>query len=474
MNILNTRREFLTRSFAAGATLGASPLFTAVAGTFSSLKPNLKVGILSDIHINCWHLAESIAPLKRAFEYFRDNGADAVLIAGDMADTGRIVELEAVGQTWREVFPNNKAPDGRTVEKLFMYGNHDARWSWPKDDAAEFVPSNRAAVWEKCFDEPYKPIYAKTVKGHTFICLHWPVPINDCAVSTGLAEMMKVLGPKLRGTKPFFFAQHPHLKDTCSGPWAWGHDDGESTKIFSEYPNAVAFSGHSHYPLTDERVVWQGAFTSIGTSSLKYSSTDFLYRENAPKGASLDPRPQRMSSLQTDDGKQGMLMSVYDDCLVLERREFVYGKSLGDDWVVPIPAPAVGSSPLDFGKRAAARVAPEFAADAKVDVEADAKDQKWIVTFTGAETREKCRAFEYEVTAYASGDDVEFVAAQRRVLAKDYHLPEGKPPRGECHFAWCDLPGTMDLRFEVRPLECFGKKGKAISSGTVQYPKKES
>ena len=471
MNVLNTRRQFLRGSFAASATLGATPLLHAVAGTFSSLKPNLKVGILSDIHIHFEHLTESIAPLRRAFEYFRDNGADAVLIAGDMADTSRIVELEAVGQTWREVFPNNKAPDGRRVEKLFLYGNHDARWTWPKNAGSDLIASDRAAVWEKCFDEPYKPIYAKVVKGYTFICLHWPVPIHDQAVSTGLAEMMKGLGPKLRGTKPFFFAQHPHLKDTCSGPWAWGHDDGESTKILSAYPNAVAFSGHSHYPLTDERVLWQGAFTSVGTSSLKYSSTDFLYRENMPKGASKDPRPQRMPSLQTDDGKQGMLMSVYDDCLVLERREFVYGKSLGDDWVIPIPAPAAGASPLDFAKRAAKRSAPEFAAGAKVMVEADAKNKKWIVTFPGALPRQKCRAFEYEVTAYATGDDVEFVAAQRRVLAKDYYLPAAAiPPRGECHFAWCDLPGTLQLRFEVRPLECFGKKGQPIYSGTIQYP----
>ena len=194
-----------------------------------------------------------------------------------------------------------------------------------------------------------------------------------------------------------------------------------------------------------------------------------------PKGNGKDTRPKRMASLRTDDGKQGMLMSVYDDCLVLERREFGNGKSLGDDWVVPIPAPAVGSSPFDFGKRAAGRVAPEFAADAKVDVRADVKGKKWIVTWPGAETKGKCRAFEYEVTAYAAGADVEFVAAQRRVLAKDYYLPEGeKVPRGECHFAWCDLPGTMQLRFEVRPLECFGKKGKARTSGTVQYPVKKS
>ena len=49
---------------------------------------------------------------------------------------------------------------------------------------------------------------------------------------------------------------------------AWGHDKGIATKTLSNYPNAIAFSGHSHYSLTDERSIWQGAFTSIGQSSL--------------------------------------------------------------------------------------------------------------------------------------------------------------------------------------------------------------
>ena len=63
------------------------------------------------------------------------------------------------------------------------------------------------------------------------------------------------------------------------------------------------------------------------------------------------------------------------------------------------------------------------------------------------------------------------VLAQRRVLAADFHLPEsGNPPGGSCIFAWEDMTNTMPVRFEVRPLECFGRKGAALVTPVVQRP----
>lgn len=37
-----------------------------------------------------------------------------------------------------------------------------------------------------------------------------------------------------------------------------------------QYPQLVHFSGHSHYPISDPRSLWQGEFTAIGTGSLYY------------------------------------------------------------------------------------------------------------------------------------------------------------------------------------------------------------
>jgi hypothetical protein len=51
------------------------------------------------------------------------------------------------------------------------------------------------------------------------------------------------------------------------------------------------------------------------------------------------------------------------------------------------------------------------------------------------------------------------------VLAPDFYLPvskAGKP--GSCVFALAELPKGVHIRFDVTPIECFGKKGRAIRS----------
>ncbi len=457
-----TRRDFFNAATGLGAVAITGGAWCTHGAPASGGTPRLRIGVLSDVHINANALEKTAGMFRKALEYFRDRGVDGVIVAGDIADTGRLVELEAVGAAWRAVFPGNEAPDGRRVEKVFLYGNHDTYQK--ADDRAQFIAADRAAAWEKCFDEKYEPIYAKKLKGITFICAHW-----DCEklLPDFLARMADDLGKQ----RPFFYAQHPHPRNTCFGSWAWGCDNGTTTRALSQFPNAVAFSGHSHYSLTDERNVWQGAFTSIGTSSLSYSSLDYNYRENSAMGSRKDRRPLRMGRLNTSDGKQGMVMSVFDDRIVLERREFVFNQGLGDDWIIPLPVPTPGSSPFDYARRAAGRVVPEFQDDAKVTVELNEKEKTLAVKFPAALTREKCRVFEYEVSAVLEDEDVALIMAQRLVLAPDSHLPETQAGRpGHCIFALADLPAGAPLRFTVRPMECFGRKGASIHSDLITTP----
>ena len=465
-------RRFFLGSCATFGALAGRRIFATSGATLP--KVNLRFGVLSDVHVrnDADHDSKT---LKDAFAYFRDNGADAVLIAGDIADRGRVSQLQYAADAWYSVFPDDKAPDGRHVEKLFVYGNHDVlAWKWglkeeerkdPKvvADAIGCTPEAIAAAWEKCFREKYEPIWIKDVKGYKFIGRHWGQ--ND-----KLEAFVAAHAGELKGARPFFYTQHDHPRNTCIGAWAWGHDDGTSTRVFSAFPNCVAFSGHSHYTLTDERTVWQGTFTSVNTSSLRYTSLDYAFRENAagnPSGYRAWKREGSNERVPTNDGRQGMLVEVGDDAIVIHRREFVWGESLGDDWVVPIPARADG--PFSFTKRAAKRKAPAFApgACAKARIVDGKEAEKFVeVSFPAANAVDKCRVFEYEISAIVVEDDVEMVVATRRMMANDFFLPEskcGKP--GSCRFRLADLPPRAHLRFEVRPLECFGLKGAAISSG---------
>ena len=472
---MQDRREFLQGLAGAGVLSGLG--WMKVAGAAMAPGALLKMGVLSDIHLRD---PGDETTFVRALEYFRDHGAEAVLIAGDFADTGRISQAKMLADAWFGVFPDDKAPDGRHVERLFVYGNHCVTgWTWDaqlKSDEARAKAEaigfgdNRARVWEDLFHEEYKPIWLKTVKGIPVIGAHWEERAGGIAIEDFMKSHGREIDPKL----PFVYTQHAHPKNTCFGPWAWGRDDGRSTRALSPFANAVAFSGHSHYTLTDERTVWQGAFTSINTSSLKYSSVDYSLRENINGndcGFRGEGRKHRMGQVGTRDGRQGMLVSFFDDHLAIERREFVYGESLGDDWVVPLPA---ANGTYSYAKRAARRTAPEFAADAKLAVEVMPKEGEKDFTritlrFPAAETRHKCRVYEYEATAVLCEDDVELVQAQRRMMSPDYYLPAARLVKDVTFtFAAEDLPVRGRYRFEVRPVECFGRKGAAIVSDGVK------
>ena len=97
-----------------------------------SAKTNLRIGVVSDIHIMKKGLPDELyiygsdTIFRKTLKYFRERKVDAVIIAGDMANTGLIKELNLVANAWKEIFPGNKGADGARVEPVFIYGNHDA------------------------------------------------------------------------------------------------------------------------------------------------------------------------------------------------------------------------------------------------------------------------------------------------------------------------------------------------------------
>ena len=451
------RRDFLKAAALGAAGVLGRPRIAAAADEQERTSPLLRLGVLSDIHI----FDEKQVPVfERALEFFRDRKADGVIIAGDMADRGLVSQLELAANAWFKVFPENRRPDGQPIEKLFIYGNHDFFMYEPNTPPEKFVATDRKAVWERLFKEPWTGIYAKQVKGYTFIGAHWG---HEKELADFLKENESRLG--LKGSKPFFYAQHLHPGGTVQGSWAWGHDRGIATRALSAYPNAVAFSGHSHYSLTDERCVWQGAFTSIGTSSLSYIMAQY-WREN---GEDHEDVLMQMPLMPEHLGKQGMLVSVFDDQLVIERREFLGGEKVGPDWHVPLD----GSRAFAFDVRGAKMVAPEFAADATVTVtRAMGKDRRGTATdqmtvhFPAARPSATSRVYDYEVQAFVYREDVDYPVASKRVLSESFHLPPTREAtKGTCVFAANELPekGTH-VRFFVRPIECYGHKGRAISS----------
>lgn len=462
------RREFLQRSTAlAGAAYIGSPAFSQKALTLG--EPNLVIGIVSDIHLRG---TDTAATFQHTLEYFRSLRVDGVIIAGDMADQGLEPQLKVVADTWFKVFPEDTGLDGKHTEKLFIYGNHDMEgYTWGSTISsvgaetanAQGIGKSPATIWKKYFREDYSSIWFKTIKGYHFIGAHW-----HTGNIPGLSTLMQQHAGELETEKPFFYIQHPHLRNTCNGPWAWGQDDGTVTRLMSKYPNAVAFSGHSHSPLTDDRDLWQGEFTSIGTASLKY-----LYpmpaRENTYQDDSNIKPVYQMPNMDCSQGRQGMVMRVYDDCITFERREFVHDQQLGEDWFLPWPIS--GREPLTFENRGKVAPIPQFPKGAKATVtQANGRNrngtqtQQVTVHFPNVLKKDTgVRAFDFEVQVEWEWLDARFISATKRVFSPGSLFGEAQD-EGEvtCVFALSELPKDRNYRFVVRPCECFGGKGEPI------------
>ena len=466
-----TRRGFMG-SAAAFAAFHGFPAVGAIMGG----RLNLKFGVLSDIHVTTWESAETF---RHALKYFYEADVDAVMICGDLAHLGVLCNLENVAKSWYDVFPGDRGRNGGHVEKLFIYGNHDVEagsygignaglaktllncpgYKTEEVRAQMISKVGLAECWERCFREPFAPIYRKNVKGYDFVGAHWDTQARVRGLDAWFAEN----GASLGQARPFFYFQHPHPADTVYVNGAFSHDDGCAARVLSRHPNAVAFSGHSHISLTDERSLWRGAFTSIGCATLTPhgSAEPFKLLDNL--FSCVDP---------TEPARQGMVVSVYDDRLVVERRDFVADEEIDAPWVLPVPARAES-----LAERAAASAAPQFADGARVIVHLPKRiGDDGFVRFPPALAEQKTRPSDYAITVeYRHGGEVLSLHSFRaygptvvRPKAHDADVKRVTIPVAAGYLPKYDLG---DVRVTVVPHNSLGMAGRPIVSGWVRVPK---
>ena len=105
------RREFFLggAAFASLGAFGGNRFFAVATSATLPRKgmPRIRFGVLSDIHIMSVGKAGDTMTsgmnnltFKHALEWFREQGVDAVVIAGDMADKGMDDQLMAVAEAW--------------------------------------------------------------------------------------------------------------------------------------------------------------------------------------------------------------------------------------------------------------------------------------------------------------------------------------------------------------------------------------
>ncbi len=443
------------RRFIAGGMCAACGSLAPYAVADTAKGQAFRLGVLSDIHLTKAGTSGH-ERLRLALAYLDARGVDAVVIAGDLANTSQVDELRLVAQTWNEAFPNGRGCDGRTVERILVTGNHDMlEGLWFRDEAARAkcatgsFSNDPARYWKEIFGEEWRPVSVRRIAGHDFVCVHYG---HEAEVEAWFAEN----GSRLKGEKPFFFVQHLHPKGTCFQDGALC-DKGVSTRVLSAYPNCFAITGHSHRPLAEERAIWQGAFTSMGAST----TAGLLWPtgcENSyvPIAMRKKIAPQHMPTLSPRGSFQGAILTVTDSSIDIERRDFSRGSKVGPDWHLPLPLETHPDRPFIFAEGAEAPYYPERWDNKASVTERDGKDRygkperQLVVSAPPAwASTPASRTVFYLATA----EDAETgkVLLTRKVLAEGYFLPfeEARRFPAKIVFAHDEFkPGTK-VRFRV-------------------------
>lgn len=307
-----SRRQFITG-------LVSASLFNRLFGAAQG-EPLLRFGFLSDAHLGLANDGNNAA-FAAALARFAAANVDAVVMSGDLLDTGSEAEMELLLDAWRTAFPTGAAADGRPVTPFPVWGNHDymdasyMRTMTPEELRTAYphcMIDDKDRWWRELTGEPFPgEVFHKKIRGFSFVGAHWGHEDES-------GPWIEAHAAEIDTEKLFIHVEHPHPYNTvyaeASGP--------QGVKEFlSSYPTCLSLSGHSHLSMNDDRALWRGAFTAM-TGSVP--------------------------------SKHTALISVHPDRVVIARRDVKNGVDL-PEWVLPIAtAPrmrACSSTAISFDSR---------------------------------------------------------------------------------------------------------------------------
>ena len=472
-----TRREFVKDSLAALGFLALpGGLFAAPAGWKPERKPDITFGILTDTHLmTSWdgetvYHTMSLDYIRNAYAHFKKMKVDAVLHLGDAAHRAQMRTLRYHREEFDRVFGTDNPPSLLVVD-----GNHEWQGDWDflknlyKDPAVfheNVLTEDFPRLFEKGWGVKYERMWHKEVKGFHFFGRGWGIDNGEFgAFIKSEAERCN-----LKGEKPFFILSHKLTYWACNSQ-------------LKDYPNAIGFCGHWHTSLANWQSIYYEKnyklFPYINCGACRFDGENYLRQEG------LKEKPDSLRDLDHHfefPSRQGLVVSVYDGLgVVMDRREFGEGGSLGPKWVFPIGK--FDTKPYSRETLTQKIGTPEFPPKAKIEVvkmaveierEKDEKPKKGdrprkvpgiVVSIPMADGNPKSRIFAYDVVVMADED------TKKRFFKSVYfsgvnagmgHEPDGGITKVEIPLS--ELPAGKKLTIAVRPVSSLGTKGKTIGT----------
>ncbi|RFA34569.1 phosphatase [Virgibacillus dokdonensis] len=325
MNKRMDRRTFLTQSSkVTGTVVGLTLLgsFGAIPVSAVSKSPvkhskgrkaDLVFPVINDVHIkyndeaNMNKFTTTLNQLNQVVPQ-----QDALVAIGDLTEYGYETEYDI----FMEVYEKNKNPD---ATPMFAIGNHDY-WN-----GLSPIDSQKRFCQKTGMKSHY---YHQIIKGYHFIILGTEDGKTEGTFSTNQIKWLEnklLIASNDDWKKPIFVFHHQPIKETVYGS-EWGFSENRDLfyNTLKKFPQVITFSGHTHYPLDDPKIIHQKDFTTIGTSTGAYAWLEGGRIQGAvPDGANMI--------------NQALIVEVYNNKLIIKRRDIHNNDWSGEDFEINYP-----------------------------------------------------------------------------------------------------------------------------------------
>lgn len=290
---------------------------------------------------------ECFRQLQETALKYTDRGLDAVLFAGDLVHNAMASQVEGFKEIYEAVFDPAKVPF------IFCLGNHDV-----KSVKTQTKQELNMDVFYRIFGKDYRTYDAENtdlqegfvhqvVGGYHFLTVD---PLDSgylcqagdesgAKYSPAAKQWLDRMLSRITAENPgqyVFFATHPMPYGLAyGGDFVYANIywyQKELLPILNKYPQVIAFGGHLHFPIHDERSIMQDRITGVNCGSICYMGIE--------NGGYCD---MVRKTIMRDAAQvyNGHLVQVDADGNVrLLRMDFGLKKTIKSPWVLDAPDPS--------------------------------------------------------------------------------------------------------------------------------------
>lgn len=395
--------------------------------------PVLRFAVASDTHIGVTGAKEAqrLEKLfKSAYKYAGDNEyyktVDALIIVGDITDNGYADQFTVL----KQVIEQNIKEETTLITVM---GNH------------EFYGGGIPVYQEYMDTELNKDV---VINGFHFIGIS-PSDGESYASSKTWLENALEAASEEDSNKPIFTFQHHHIQDTVYVASEWYTSSSAMLKsVYGNYSQVINFSGHSHGPVNNPTSIWQGDFTCLGTGTLSYfeMTKGMTYGTIPPNAANA--AQYYIIEVDADNKVKILPYNILTD-------DFFKTPSNTDgedeQLVYYIDTPS-DSSTFRYTDCAANADIPYFGTEANITI-SDVTENTADIAFPQAFDGECIYSYEIVCTSDKGNSTYNYFS--------EYYF---EPMPETMSFSLSGLKSEAEYTVSVYPVDCYGKKGEAITA----------